>query len=47
LWRVRVGKPWMRAFERVLKPAFVWNHNSVMRRGELGLRAELARRNAT
>ena len=47
LWRVRVGKPWMRAFERVLKPAFVWNHNSVMRRGELGLRAELARRSAT
>jgi hypothetical protein len=47
LWRVRVDKPWMRAFERVLKPAFVWNHNSVMRRGELGLRAELARRSAT
>jgi uncharacterized protein YndB with AHSA1/START domain len=47
LWRVRVGKPWMRAFERLLKRAFVWNHNSVMRRGELGLRAELARRAAT
>jgi uncharacterized protein YndB with AHSA1/START domain len=44
LWRVRVGKPWMRTFERLLKPVFTWNHNWVMRRGELGLRAELARR---
>jgi hypothetical protein len=45
-WRVRVGKPWMRRFERLLKPAFVWNHNFVMRRGERGLKAELARRAA-
>jgi uncharacterized protein YndB with AHSA1/START domain len=44
LWRVRVGKPWMQAFEPLLKPVFTWNHNWVMRRGEAGLRAELARR---
>lgn len=44
LWRVRVGKPWMQKFEFLLKPVFVWNHKWVMRRGEIGLRAELARR---
>ena len=44
LWRVRVGKPWMQTFEVLLKPVFVWNHNWVMRRGEIGLRAELSRR---
>lgn len=43
-WRVRVGKPWMKAFEVVLKPLFVFNHNIVMRKGERGLKAELARR---
>ena len=45
-WRVRVGKPWMRRFERLLKPLFVWNHDYVMRRGEKGLAAELGRRAA-
>jgi hypothetical protein len=44
LWRVRVGKPWMQKFEFLLKPVFAANHNWVMRRGELGLRAELSRR---
>jgi uncharacterized protein YndB with AHSA1/START domain len=44
LWRVRVGKPWMRKFEFLLKPVFTWNHNWVMSRGEAGLRAELRRR---
>jgi hypothetical protein len=43
-WRVSVGKPWMRRFEPVLKPVFAINHNWVMRKGELGLRTELARR---
>lgn len=43
-WRVRVGKPWMRHFEFLLKPLFVANHNWVMRRGEQGLRTELKRR---
>jgi uncharacterized protein YndB with AHSA1/START domain len=47
LWQVRVGKPWMQKLELLLKPLFVWNHNWVMRRGEQGLRAELARRTAT
>ena len=46
LWRGRVGKPWMKRLEFLLKPVFVWNHNWVMRRGEQGLRAELARRRA-
>ena len=45
-WRVRVGKRWMQRFEWLLKPAFVANHNWVMRRGERGLRGELARRAA-
>lgn len=44
LWRVAVGKPWMRKVEFLLKPVFTWNHHWVMRRGEKGLRAELASR---
>lgn len=44
LWCVRVGKPWMQRFEFLLKPVFAWNHNWVMRRGERGLAAEVARR---
>jgi uncharacterized protein YndB with AHSA1/START domain len=43
-WRVATGKPWMQRLELVLKPLFAVNHNGVMRRGEAGLRAELARR---
>lgn len=45
-WRVRAKKPWMERLEFLLKPAFVLNHKWVMRRGEAGLRAELARRKA-
>ncbi len=44
LWRVRVARAWMQRFEFLLRPIFVANHKWVMRRGELGLRAELARR---
>jgi hypothetical protein len=43
-WRVRVEKPWMQRLEFLLKPLFTINHNHVMRRGEAGLRRELARR---
>jgi hypothetical protein len=43
-WRVRVEKPWMQRLEFLLKPLFTVNHNYVMRRGEAGLRRELARR---
>jgi uncharacterized protein YndB with AHSA1/START domain len=40
-WRIEVTKPWMRAFAPVLKPAFRWNHNVVMRWGHEGLRERL------
>jgi hypothetical protein len=43
-WRVRVEKPWMQRLEFLLKPLFTVNHNYVMRRGEAGLKRELARR---
>jgi hypothetical protein len=43
-WRVRVEKPWMQRLEFLLKPLFTINHNYVMRRGEAGLKRELARR---
>jgi uncharacterized protein YndB with AHSA1/START domain len=43
-WQVRVEKPWMQRLEFLLKPLFAINHNFVMRRGEAGLRRELARR---
>jgi hypothetical protein len=45
-WRVRVEKAWMQRMEFLLKPLFTLNHNWVMRKGEAGLRAELARRPA-
>jgi hypothetical protein len=41
---VRVEKPWMQRLEFLLKPLFTINHNHVMRRGEAGLKRELARR---
>lgn len=43
-WRVRVEKPWMQRLEFLLKPLFAVNHRFVMRRGEAGLKRELARR---
>jgi len=43
-WRVRVEKRWMQRLEFLLKPFFTLNHTYVMRRGEVGLRRELARR---
>lgn len=43
-WRVRVEKPWMRLLEPMLRSLFRMNHDSVMARGEEGLRREMARR---
>jgi uncharacterized protein YndB with AHSA1/START domain len=44
LWRVRATKPWQQKLEWLLKPLFILNHNYVMRKGERGLKEELARR---
>lgn len=40
-WRVDLGKPWMRVFAPILRPAFAWNHNVLMGRGEADLRTRL------
>jgi uncharacterized protein YndB with AHSA1/START domain len=40
-WRVRTTKWWMNAFGPLARPAFVWNHDIVMRQGAKGLAAEL------
>lgn len=40
-WRVDLGKPWMRTFAPILRPAFAWNHNVLMGWGETDLRARL------
>jgi len=39
-WNVRTTKPWMNLFAPLLRPAFEWNHDWVMRRGGEGI-AEL------
>lgn len=36
-WTVRTTKAWMNALAPLLKPAFRWNHDLVMRRGAEGL----------
>ncbi len=43
-WRVRAEKPMLRRLEFLLKPLFALNHGWVMRKGEEGMRRELARR---
>jgi hypothetical protein len=45
-WRVRGNKPIFRYLSFLLRPLFESNHNWTMRRGEEGLRLELARRRA-
>ena len=40
-WRVDLGKPWMRAFAPILRPAFAWNHNVLMGWGETDLKTRL------
>lgn len=41
-WTVEATKPWMRLAAPVMRPVFAWNHNTVMRWGEDGLRRKLA-----
>jgi uncharacterized protein YndB with AHSA1/START domain len=36
-WRVHTTKPWMNAVGWLARPAFVWNHDVVMRQGAEGL----------
>lgn len=43
VWRVELGKRWMRWASPCLAPAFRWNHDAVMRAGEAGLRHHCAR----
>ena len=40
-WRVRTTKAWMNALYPLLKPAFAWNHDAVMRWGGEGLAKRL------
>jgi Polyketide cyclase / dehydrase and lipid transport len=40
-WNVRTTRPWMNALAPLLRPAFEWNHDWVMRRGGEGLAALL------
>ncbi len=42
-WSVDLDRSWMRALLPILRPAFAWNHNTVMASGETGLRDYLAR----
>ena len=42
-WRVRAEHPILRRLEFLLKPIFALNHNWVMRKGEEGMKRELAR----
>jgi uncharacterized protein YndB with AHSA1/START domain len=35
-WRVHTTKPWMNVLGPIARPAFVWNHDLVMRNGARG-----------
>jgi uncharacterized protein YndB with AHSA1/START domain len=43
-WRVRTTRAWMNVFGPLARPAFVWNHDFVMRQGAHGLAAALGAR---
>lgn len=43
VWRVELGKRWMRWLAPVLAPVFRWNHDGVMRAGGIGLACHLRR----
>jgi uncharacterized protein YndB with AHSA1/START domain len=43
-WRVRAEHPVLRRLEFLLKPLFALNHNWVMRKGEAGMKREMAGR---
>jgi hypothetical protein len=40
-WDVNASKKWMQVLAPVLRPAFKWNHDVVMRRGAKGLAKQL------
>jgi len=40
-WSVSLGQPWMRRVAPLAAPIFRWNHNAVMRAGEVGLARHL------
>lgn len=40
-WRVRTTKRWMNALGPLPRPAFIWNHDLVMRQGGVGLARKL------
>jgi hypothetical protein len=40
-WKVSLAEPWMRRLKFVAGPIFRWNHNAVMRAGEIGLAQHL------
>ncbi len=40
-WTVTLTVPWMRRLKPLAAPIFRWNHNAVMRAGELGLARHL------
>lgn len=41
LWRVDLGRAWMRAVAPLASPVFRWNHDGVMRAGAQGLARHL------
>jgi uncharacterized protein YndB with AHSA1/START domain len=43
-WRVRTTRRWMNLIGPVARPAFVWNHDLVMRQGAHGIARELGAR---
>lgn len=43
-WRVSTTRAWMNALGALVRPAFSWNHDLVMRQGGRGLAAELGAR---
>jgi Polyketide cyclase / dehydrase and lipid transport len=45
-WRIRVRKPFVKAFSFLLKPLFAFNHRWAMARSEESLKLELLRRRA-
>jgi hypothetical protein len=43
-WNVRANKAWMNLLGPLLRPAFAWNHTTVMRRGGQDLARHLSAR---
>lgn len=43
-WRVHTTRAWMNLLGPVARPAFVWNHDIVMRKGAEGIARELGAR---